>query len=69
MRLTEFRLLMIEHFGEHRAVSVASDHVFSALGGRTVDEALRAGENPKRAWLAVCDSFDVPETLRYGLLD
>ncbi len=69
MRLTEFRALMTAHFGSHRASSVASDHVFSALGGRTVDEAITAGENPKQVWAIVCETFDVPAALRHGLPD
>ena len=69
MRLTEFRALMDAHFGPVRAPSVAHDHVFGALGGRTVDEALDAGTDPKQVWTAVCDAFDVPDTLRYGLPD
>ena len=56
-------------FGSTRAPSVAHDHVFSALGGLTVDEALAAGEDPKMVWAAVCDDFDVSDTLRYGLPD
>lgn len=60
---------MREHFGPHRAASVAHDHVFGALDGRTADEALDEGENPRTVWFAVCDSFDVPDTLRYGLPD
>ena len=43
-----------------RGDSLARDHVFSDLGGRTVLEALDAGVNPKAVWRAVCDSFDVP---------
>ena len=69
MRLTELRGLMQAQFGSLRAPSVASDHVFSALGGRTVNEALAAGEDPKVVWLAVCNDFDVSETLRFGLPD
>jgi hypothetical protein len=69
VRLTEFRGLMVAHFGPPRAASVASDHVFAVLGGRTVDQALDAGEDPKRIWFAVCDDFDVPDTLRHGLPD
>lgn len=69
MRLTEFRALMDAHFGAVRAPSVAHDHVFGALGGRTVDESLDAGVDPKQVWTAVCDAFDVPDTLRYGLPD
>jgi hypothetical protein len=67
--LTEFRLLMLAHFGPLRAPSVAQDHVFSALGGRTVDQAIEAGVDPKRVWMVVCDTFEVPESLRHGLPD
>jgi hypothetical protein len=69
VRLTEFRGLMQAQFGSLRAPSVASDHVFSALDGRTANEALAAGEDPKVVWLAVCDDFDVSDALRYGLPD
>ena len=69
MRLTEFRAQMTAQVGSHRASSVASDHVFSALGGRTVDEAIRAGENPKRVWAVVCETFEVPASLHHGLPD
>lgn len=69
MRHNEFRALMTAHFGTHRASSVAADHVFSALGGRTADEALAAGQNPKQVWAAVCETFDVPAALHHGLPD
>lgn len=69
MRLTEFRGLMQTQFGPLRAPSVAADHVFSALDGLTADQALAAGFDPKAVWFAVCDDFDVPDTLRYGLPD
>lgn len=57
------------HFGPVRAPSVAADHVFAALGGRTVSQALDAGIDPKTIWAAVCDTFEVPAELRYGLPD
>ena len=69
VRHTEFRGLMQAQFGPLRAPSVARDHVFSALAGRTADEALAAGEDPKVIWRAVCDDFDVSDALRYGLPD
>jgi hypothetical protein len=69
VRLTEFRALMETHFGPLRAPSVAMDHVFSQFGGRTVDQALAAGYDPKRVWFVVCDVFEVPDRLRYGLPD
>lgn len=60
---------MQTYFGSLRAPSVASDHVFSELGGRTVDQALDAGFDPKQVWTVVCDTFEVPDRLRYGLPD
>lgn len=64
MRLTYFRELMETEFGVARAAAVSRDHVFSELGGRTVDEALEAGIDPREVWKAVCDAYDVPPTRR-----
>ena len=60
MRHTVFRRRMAEEFGRVRAEMLAQDHVMSALGGRTVNEALEAGVPPKEVWLAVCETFEVP---------
>jgi DUF3046 family protein len=60
MRTTVFRNMMAREFGEVRADMLARDHVFSALGGRTVDQALEAGQQPKEIWRAVCEVFEVP---------
>lgn len=60
---------MTAHFGAARAASIAHDHVFSAVGGRTIDTALAGGVDPRTLWLLVCDTFDVPEKLRFGLPD
>lgn len=60
---------MQRHFGPVRAASVARDHVFSALGGHSIDEALDGGADPKQVWFAVCDTFEVPAEMRYGLPD
>ncbi|ROP37639.1 DUF3046 domain-containing protein [Saccharothrix texasensis] len=64
MRITMFRKLMANEFGQVRAEMVARDHVLSALGGRTPDQALEAGLSAKEIWQAVCDAFDVPEQRR-----
>ena len=69
MRFTEFRALMEAQFGPVRARSVAMDHVFSVLGDRTADQALDAGLPVRDVWFAVCDAFDVPDRLRWGLPD
>lgn len=64
MRITMFRKLMAQEFGDVRADMLARDHVFSSLGGRTVDQALEAGLEPKEIWRAVCDVFEVPAERR-----
>jgi DUF3046 family protein len=64
MRITVFRKLMVQEFGEVRAEMLARDHVLSDLGGRTVDQALDAGISTKEIWRAVCDAFEVPPERR-----
>ncbi|MCE7012054.1 DUF3046 domain-containing protein [Kibdelosporangium philippinense] len=64
MRTTAFRNLMSDEFGAVRAQMLARDHVLGALGGRTVDQALEAGVDPKEIWRAVCDDFGVPPERR-----
>jgi hypothetical protein len=64
VRLTYFRELMDGEFGPARAAAVSHDHVFSELGGRTVEEALEAGIDPRDVWRAVCDAYDVPAKRR-----
>jgi Protein of unknown function (DUF3046) len=46
-------------FGPH-AESLARYHVFSQLGGRTVEQALAAGEPTKAVWRGVCEGLEVP---------
>ena len=64
VRLSEFWVRMGDHFGPAYARSVAHDHVMQSLGGRTVDEALAAGEPAKQVWRAVCAEFEVPARKR-----
>jgi Protein of unknown function (DUF3046) len=64
VRLTEFWARMKEQFGGVYAESLAKDYVLSNLGGRTVNKALADGEDPKVVWRAVCDTFNVPDSLR-----
>ena len=56
--------LMRGQFGDAYAESVAKDYVLSSLGGRTVNKALADGEDAKVVWRAVCDTFNIPDTLR-----
>jgi hypothetical protein len=64
VRLTQFRELMVDEFGAARAAALSRDHVFAELGGRTVDQALEAGIDPRRVWRAVCDVYEVPPARR-----
>lgn len=64
VRLTQFRELMEGEFGAVRAASLAHDHVFAELGGRTVEQALEFGYDPRDVWRAVCSAYDVPPSRR-----
>jgi hypothetical protein len=64
VRLTVFWEKMRAQFGEAYAASVAKDHVLVGLGGRTVDQALAEGVEPKAVWRAVCEAFEIPERSR-----
>jgi len=55
---------METEFGMARASALSRDHVFSELGGRTVEEALEAGIDARDVWKAVCDAYDVPPARR-----
>jgi hypothetical protein len=64
VRLTHFRQLMDDEFGAVRAGSISRDHVFGALGGRTVEQALEDGDEPRDVWRVVCAEFEVPAERR-----
>ena len=60
MRLQEFWCRLDGHFGSARAQSVARDHVFAVLGGRSAVDAIDAGLSVRTVWLAICEEFEVP---------
>lgn len=64
VRLTVFWDRMNSQFGEDYAASVAKDYVLADIGGRTVSQALAEGQDAKVVWKAVCEAFDVPDSLR-----
>jgi hypothetical protein len=64
VRQTEFWSLMRAQFGEVYAQSLAKDFVFGNLGERTVERALADGVDAKLVWRTVCDTFNVPDSLR-----
>jgi Protein of unknown function (DUF3046) len=64
VRLQEFWSRLSGHFGSMRAESVARDHVFGSLGGRTAVDALEAGLPVRKVWLAICEEYEVPQKER-----
>lgn len=64
MRLTEFWQRMDAVFGAAYARSWAADMALAELDGRTVSQALAAGESAKDVWRVVCQHVDVPPALR-----
>jgi Protein of unknown function (DUF3046) len=64
VRLQDFWSRMDSQFGSMRAQSVARDHVFSVLGGRSAVDAIEAGVPVRRVWLAICEEYDVPSKQR-----
>ena len=64
MRLTEFWSRMEDALGGAYAGVWATQHVMAELGGRTVEQALAAGDSPKHVWRAVHATLGLPANLR-----
>jgi DUF3046 family protein len=66
VRLTDFWGRLEQVFGRGYAASVAADQVLPQLGGRTIAQALDAGEETVVVWRAVCSAYPerVPRRLR-----
>ena len=66
VRLTDFWWRMEQVFGSGYATSVATDQVLPQLDGRTVNQALAAGEETVVVWRAVVEAYPdrVPRNIR-----
>ena len=60
MRLTEFWSRMEHALGADYYRHWAATTVLGELGGRTVDEALAAGDDPKHVWRGVWSALELP---------
>jgi hypothetical protein len=60
MRLTDFHETVENEFGALRGAALLRDHVLAALGGRTAEQAIEAGWEPRDVWRALAAEFDVP---------
>jgi Protein of unknown function (DUF3046) len=66
VRISDFWRLMEDEFGSGYARVLAATLVLAGVGGRTAEQALAAGVEPRKVWLAVCELQDVPEERRLG---
>ena len=57
MRLTDFWYRLDQAFGAGYAESVGCDQVLATLGGRTIEQALAAGEETVTVWRAVVAAY------------
>jgi hypothetical protein len=64
MRLTEFWARMERHLGPAYARTWAETQVLPELDGRTVIDALEAGESAKTVWRAVWVRLELPASER-----
>jgi Protein of unknown function (DUF3046) len=60
MRHTEFWARMEHALGPAYARVWADQQVIGDLGGRTVTQALEAGEPPKQVWRVVWERLELP---------
>lgn len=67
MRLSEFQLAIADEFGEAYGAVLTHDLVLEAVGGRTAEQAIAAGESVRAVWLALCKAMDVPPSRWYGV--
>jgi hypothetical protein len=66
MRLTDFWDRLGQVFGPGYVASFATDQVLTTLAGRTIEQALAAGERTTVVWRAVVEAYPerVPHRLR-----
>jgi hypothetical protein len=66
VRLTDFWQRLEQAFGGAYARSIAADHSFTDLGGRTIDQAIADGVDTVTVWRAVVAAYPdrVPARLR-----
>ena len=66
VRMSEFWTLVDDEFGRAQGRTLVRDHVIGALGHRTAEQALEAGEEPREVWLALVADLEVPPERWWG---
>lgn len=66
MRLSKFKELIRDEFGEAYGAVICRDLVLTGLADQTPDAALAEGLEPRDVWLAICKEQGVPESRWHG---
>lgn len=67
MRVSEFWQAVSEEFGEAYGRTLTRDLVLVDVGNRTATQAIAAGVDTRKIWLALCSAMDVPRNRRHGV--
>ncbi|MFZ4896030.1 DUF3046 domain-containing protein [Plantibacter sp. Mn2098] len=67
MKLSEFRTAVDDEYGAAYGAVLTSDLVLGDVGGRTAEQALKAGVPARDVWVALCRATDVPESRWHGV--
>lgn len=67
MRLSEFRELMNDEFGEAYAEIIAKDLALTEHSDKSGEQLIAEGEDPKEVWLAICRQNGVPKSRWHGI--
>ncbi len=67
MRLSKFKELIRDEFGDAYGAVICRDLVITELADKTPDAAIAAGVDPRDVWFAICKSQSVPEARWHGV--
>ncbi|MDO5495827.1 MAG: DUF3046 domain-containing protein [bacterium] len=65
MKHSEISRAFEDAFGRLHGPALQRDLALTQFGSRTAHEAVEAGEDPQKVWLAVCDAMDLSEDWWY----
>jgi hypothetical protein len=66
VRLSKFSELMADEFGASYAQVIIDDLVLGELGDRTAAAAIKAGDDLRLVWQAICAANGVPKERWHG---
>lgn len=66
MRVSQFWTLVEGEFGGPYGRLLVREQVLPALRGRTAEQALADGVDPRQVWSVLCEEMDVPVARRWG---